>query len=182
MAIRALDRTDRYSSVAIAFHWTIAALVILNLIGGLFHDAMPRDWGVMPMHKATGVTILLLSLGRLAWRLTHQPPAASSDLPAWERALAKTVHWGFYVLMIVVPLTGWAMVSNAEKLRPLEWYGLFPIPYLPVSRATADVAHEGHELLGYLFAALVVLHVAAALRHHFILRDSVVRRMTPGAR
>jgi cytochrome b561 len=178
----AFARADRYSSVAIAFHWTLAVLIILNLMGGLFYDSMPRGWGVMPLHKATGITVLLLSVGRLAWRLSHQPPAASPDLPAWERALAKTVHWSFYVLMIVVPLTGWAMVSNAETLRPLQWYGMFGIPYLPVSRATAGAAHDAHEILGYLFTGLVVLHVAAALRHHLVLRDSVLLRMLPVAR
>jgi cytochrome b561 len=178
----ALVRTDRYSRVAIALHWTIAVLIILNLVGGLFHDAMPRGWGVMPLHKATGITVLLLSAARLVWRLTHQPPVASPDLPAWERGLAKAVHWSFYGLMIIVPLTGWAMVSNAETLRPLQWYGLFGIPYLPVSRETAGVAHEAHEILGYLFTGLVVLHVAAALRHHLVLRDSVLVRMLPFGR
>lgn len=176
----ALIRTDRYSSVAIAFHWTIAALVLINLAIGLFHDAMPRGWGVMPIHKAIGITVLVLSLGRLAWRLSHRPPPFAPETAAWERASARLVHASFYVLMIVLPLSGWAMSSYGEPSpRPLTWFGLFDIPYLPVDKAMAGAAGDAHELLGYVMAALLVLHVAAALRHHLILRDATLARMAP---
>jgi cytochrome b561 len=173
-------RGDRYSRGAIAFHWAIAALVLFNLWLGLFHDSLPREWKVMPVHKSVGITILVLSLGRLAWRLSHRPPPLRDNAARWERTLAQAVHWAFYALLLILPLTGWIFSSNPEKPRPFSWFWLADIPLLPVSRDLAVAAKEAHELLGYAMAALVVLHVAAALRHHFLLRDGVLGRMLPG--
>ncbi len=173
----AIIRTDRYARGSIVFHWLIAVAILLNLAIGIGHDAMPR--GAMPVHKALGITVLILSLARLAWRMTHRPPPLAPDMPMWERTAAATSHWLLYAFTILVPLTGWAMVSDGPVRRPLEWFGLFPIPYLPVSEATAGAAHEGHEILGYALLALVVVHTLAALRHHLILRDSTLVRILP---
>ncbi|PKP94259.1 MAG: cytochrome B [Alphaproteobacteria bacterium HGW-Alphaproteobacteria-16] len=173
---------DRYNNVAILLHWSIAVLVILNLVIGLGHDALPRAWGVMPIHKAIGITVLFLSVVRLGWRLAHTPPPFVATTRAWERALASTVHWLFYVLLIVVPLTGWLMVSGTETRRPLTFFGLFDIPYLPVGIAAGDFGHESHEVLGLLMAALVILHIGAALLHQFVKRDVTLSRMFPPAK
>jgi cytochrome b561 len=177
MATPSLD--DRYSRGAIAFHWIIAALILFNLWLGLFHESLPREWKVMPVHKATGITILVLSIGRLIWRLTHRPPHLPLAMPGWEKTLAKATHWIFYALLIVMPLTGWAMSSTGNPPRPLNWYGLFPIPYLPVPPAIGDASHDAHTVLGYLMAVLVAVHIAAAFRHHWMLRDAVLWRMAP---
>ncbi|URW76079.1 cytochrome b [Sphingomonas donggukensis] len=175
----AVVRTDRYSRGAIAFHWIIAVAILLNLWLGIAHDSLPRDWRVMPVHKAVGITVLMLSLARLAWRLGHRPPPLPLALPHWEKLTAKAAHWTLYALTIVIPLTGWMMVSNGNPPRPLDWFGLFPIPYLPVSKAVSGVSHEAHEILGWALLVLVVLHILAALRHHLILRDSTLVRMLP---
>lgn len=175
------ERGDRYSRGAIAFHWVIAALVLFNLWLGLFHDSLPREWKVMPVHKSVGITILVLSLARLGWRLTHRPPHFPDRLPDWEKLLAKASHWLFYVLLIALPLTGWLMSSSPEKPRPFSWFFLFDVPLLPATPALAGAAHEAHELLGWTMALLVLIHVAAALRHHFILRNRVFGRMLPWA-
>jgi cytochrome b561 len=177
-----IERGDRYSRGAIAFHWAIAALVIFNLVVGLFHDVMPRSWGVMPIHKSVGMAVLLLTLGRIGWRLAHKPPHLPEPFPAWEKAAAHTVHFLLYALLLILPLTGWLMGSNPEKPRPVNWFGLFEIPVLPATPAIAHNAHDAHGLLGYLMTALVLIHVAAALRHHFLLRDNVLARMAPGLR
>ena len=174
-----IERGESYSRGAIAFHWAIAALIIFNLIVGLFHDAMPRSWGMIPIHKSVGMAVLLLTLGRIGWRLAHKPPHLP-ELPAWEKATAHAVHFLLYALMLILPLSGWLMGSNPEKPRPVNWFGLFEIPVLPATPAIARNAHEAHELLGYLMAALVLLHIAAALRHQFLLRDKVLARMIPG--
>jgi cytochrome b561 len=178
--IEGLERGDRYSRGAIAFHWAIAALVLFNLWLGLFHENLPRDWKVMPVHKSVGITILALTLGRIAWRLLHHPPRLPEPLPAWEKAVAHSVHFILYALLLILPLTGWLLSSNPEKPRPVSFFFLFDLPVLPATPALASGAHEAHELLGYLMTALVLIHIAAALRHHFLLRDGVLGRMLPG--
>lgn len=177
-----LARDERYSRVAIAFHWAIAAFALFNLFVGLIHDYVPRSWGLIPIHKSVGVTILVLTLGRLGWRLLHRPPALPAALPGWEKAFAHTVHWAFYVLLIALPLSGWAFLSNPARPRPVSWFGLFDLPLLPVDSGIAHLAREAHEWLGWVMLALVVIHIAAALRHQFVLRDTVLARMLPGVR
>lgn len=174
-----IERGDRYDRGAIAFHWVIAALVLFNLWLGLFHDSLPSDWKVMPVHKSVGVTVLVLTLGRIAWRLTHKPPHLPGHMAGWEKSLTKAVHFIFYALLLVLPLTGWLLSSNPEKPRPIEWFFLFELPVLPATPDIARAAHEAHEILGLTMAALVVIHIAAALRHHFLLRDRVLARMLP---
>lgn len=175
----ALVRTDRYTGVAIAFHWTIAALVLINLWLGLFHDSLPREWQVIPVHKSIGLTVLVLTLGRIAWRVTHPAPPLPSGTPRWERIVAQATHYVFYALLLILPMTGWVMSSASAKRWPIDWFGLFPVPYLPVPLAAGGPAHGAHETLGLLMLALVVLHVGAALRHHFIRHDTVLGRMLP---
>ena len=175
----ALVPADRYTKVAIALHWGIAAIILFNLFLGIGHDALPREWKVMPVHKALGIAVLALSVARLAWRLTHRPPPFADGVTRLERAGATAVHALLYALMIVVPLTGWLMVSGAETRRPLTFFWLFDIPYLPVGRAAGAFGHDAHELLGYLMLGLVVLHVAAALWHHLVRRDATLTHMVP---
>lgn len=175
----ATSRTERYSRGAIFFHWTIALLIIINLWLGLGHDSLPKDWQVMPVHKAIGITVLMLTLARIAWRLARPAPPLPNSLQPWERAAANVSHFALYAFMLIMPLSGWAMVSGTNR-RPLEWFGQFDIPYLPVSDAIAGIGHDVHELLGWGFVALIALHIAAALRHHFLLRDNVLVRMLPG--
>lgn len=162
-----------YSTGAIAFHWTIALLVIANLLIGF------GLIGSMPTHKAIGITVLVLSVLRVVWRLAHRPPPLPESVPGWQATAARISHAVFYILLIAMPVSGWLMSSNSEVLRPLTWFGLFDIPYLTISPAAGDAGHEIHELLAIPFAALVLLHIAAALKHHFIDRDAVLARMAP---
>lgn len=182
MTRTALVRTDRYSWGAIWLHWSIAALVLVNLTLGLFHDSLLDGvkW-VIPIHRSIGLTVLVLTLARIAWRLTHRPPPLPVAMARWERLAATTVHWAFYVLLLALPISGWILSSNPARPHPMSWFGLFPIPPLPISGAAVKLGHNAHGLLGYAMAALVVVHVAAALRHHFILRDAVLARMAPGS-
>lgn len=168
---------ERYNAVARALHWIIAALIIGNIAGGLLHEPLEDVVNLMPLHKASGLTVLVLSLVRIAWRLTWRAPAYPAEMSALEVFAAKATHFAFYALMLAMPLTGWIMASAGKY--PLSWFGLFDWPKLPVTRESPlyGIAHEGHELLGWLTLALVVLHVGAALRHHFLLKDNVLRRM-----
>lgn len=171
----------RYSHGAILLHWLIAALLIFNLAYGLAHDSLPRDWRIMPIHKAIGITVLVLTLARIGWRLTHPAPRLPAHLVGWERTAAHVSHFLLYAFMLAIPLSGWAMSSGPEP-RPLTWFGLFDIPYLPVSEAMSDFGHEAHEILGYAAIALLLVHIGAAFRHHYLIRDEVMARMTPGVR
>lgn len=171
--------TSRYSSVAIAFHWTIALLVIANLVIGIGHEGIPALRNLMGAHKAIGITVLALTAARVAWRLAHRPPPLPASTPDWQRGTAHLTHWALYALMIAMPLTGWAMVSAPDATRPLSWFGLFNVPLLPLSAGAADAGHSAHGVLGWLMLALVVLHVGAALYHHFVRRDYVLARMAP---
>lgn len=174
-----LPRGERYSRVAILFHWTIAVLVVVNLIVGLGHESIPALRAWMPGHKAIGITVLALTLARIAWRLTHRPPALPADVPAHVRIVARATHWALYALLLLMPLTGWMMVSGPKGRRPLTWFGTFDIPYLPVGAPGSDLGATAHGVLGWTMLALVLLHVAGALRHHLILRDATLVRMAP---
>jgi len=175
--LTASDDTLRYNGIARAFHAVIALMVIFNLASGIGGESIEDIWNPFPIHKATGIVILLLSLARIGWRLTWTAPVWPATMGNLQRLVAKVTHLAFYGLMLIVPLTGWIM-SSAGKY-PISIYGFFEWPKLAVAKgsALAEIAHEGHEILGFLMAGLVVLHVAAALHHHFIIKDNVLRRM-----
>lgn len=182
MARSAIVRIDRYSRGAIWLHWIIAALVVVNLAIGLLHDSLLEGVaGAIPLHKSIGLSVLALTLARIGWRLTHRPPRLPVDLPAWERGAARASHVAFYALLLALPLAGWVMGSAGREARyPMRWFGLFDVPHLPGSARTAAFGDGAHMVLGYAMAALVALHLAAALRHHFVLRNAVLGRMLPG--
>jgi len=170
-----------YNRVARGLHWTIGILIILNLAFGILHDPLEDIVALMPIHKSIGFTVLGLTVFRLVWRIAKPGPALPPEMPGWERLASHLTHWAFYALMFILPLSGW-IFSSAGKW-PLPFYGLFEIPKLAVDKSMpiVDIAHEAHEILGFAWIALILLHVGAALRHHFILKDNVLIRMWRGA-
>jgi len=167
----------KYNLVARIVHWVIAVAIITEIVLGLGSDAFRDTFPVMPIHKAIGMTVLVLSLFRLYWRISHPAPPLPASMPRWQVGLAHALHWLFYIMIIAVPLSGW-IFSSAGKY-PLEWFGLFDIPKLPVMKGSplAEAAHAGHELMGKLFIPLILVHVGAALFHQFVQKDGVLRRM-----
>lgn len=172
----------RYSRGAIAFHWVIALLIIMNFAIAWRAEDLPKEeaYAVMAWHKAFGITVLLLTLGRIAWRLLHKVPPLVETLKAWEAALAKVTHALFYFLMLAVPVAGWGLHS-AYGAKPVGMFGLFGFPALPVAqdKPTAGMFHELHEVFATLMLVLLAVHVLAALKHQFIDRDGTLRRMVP---
>lgn len=162
-------------------HWAIAGLVIMNWqIAERAEDFEgPLRGEIMGYHKAWGMTILALTLIRLAWRLAHPTVLRTSNLKAWERALAKTVHVTFYVLLIGLPLGGW--LANSLGGREVDFFGLFTIPALPVgtNKDLAGEIFDIHATGAKFMLLLVVLHVAGALKHTIIDRDGTLWRMLP---
>lgn len=177
---------SRYSDGAILFHWLIAVLILANLIGAFATEDWegPARATAMGLHKATGFTILVLSLVRLGWRLAHRPPPFPATIGRLEALGARATHMLFYLLMIAIPMTGWLMISAAGERRPFHWYGVFDLPYLPVQgdKAIGGFSHDAHEWLGYALIGLLALHVLAALKHHFTDSPGFVFRMWPRGR
>jgi cytochrome b561/polyisoprenoid-binding protein YceI len=185
------DSNLRYSLVAILLHWTIALAIILQVALSSRMDAhTPQAFAVTQLHKSIGITILLLSLVRLAWRLINPPPPEPEGLAPWERKLSAAVHWGFYGVMIAMPLTGWIMVSASRTAIPTLLYGVVHWPNLPGLADLAPTAKKtwhdfgvvGHGLIAKLIYVLLALHVAGALKHQLLSREEpVLGRMAPGA-
>ena len=185
-------RTPRYSAVAIALHWIIAALIVIQVVlAGRMDARTPEAFAVFQLHKSVGVTILQLSLARLAWRLIHRPPREPAELSPWERRLAAAVHWAFYAVMILMPLSGWIMVSTSRVALPTLLYGTIPWPHLPglpdlapaAKAAWNEAAKDAHHLIIKGAYVLFGLHVAGALKHQWLDQGSpVLARMAPGAR
>ncbi|MEY4238862.1 MAG: hypothetical protein RL339_1463 [Pseudomonadota bacterium] len=173
----------RYSRGAIILHWLIALLIIGNFIGAWTSEDLPRDQKIVIVgyHKATGIVILLLTLVRIGWRVVYRPPALLDTLKTWEAALARVTHTLFYVLMLAVPLAGLGLHSAFGKGKPVSIFGLFDFPALPVGsdKPTIGLFHELHELTATAMLVLFGLHVAAALKHQFIDRDSTMARILP---
>jgi cytochrome b561 len=169
---------SRYSPVAMLLHWVLAIAIVGSFSMGLYMSDLPfspQRLKLYNWHKWAGVTILALSTARLLWRLTHQPPA-DLPAPAWQRLAAHGTHALLYVLFFAVPLVGWAYSSAAGF--PIVWFGVLPMPdFVPADKALAEAIKPWHGYLAYAMAALVLMHVAAALKHHFIDRDGLLSRM-----
>ena len=181
-----------YDSVAKTLHWLIAFAIVAMLVIGWTMTNIAKDnpyrFGLFQLHKSVGITILLLSLFRLYWRLTHPAPPLPIAMPAWEKFAARATHWIFYVLIIGMPLVGWAIVSASPFNLPTVLYGIIPWPHLPVlpdldpdsKKQAVHLFDTMHDYGAYILASLLVLHVGAAHKHHWLDRDDVLTRMAPG--
>lgn len=176
----------RYSAGAILLHWLIALAIITNwLLAQVAEGASEeREQALMGVHMALGVTILLLSLVRIAWRLTHRPPPPNPNHRAWERLLASVVHKLFYVLMIALPLSGYLMLQTYAGGMGVDMFGLFEFPGIPIAKdeSANEVFHELHEVFATMILALFLLHVAGAWKHQLLDRDGTIFRMFPFGR
>ncbi|MBT2186536.1 YceI family protein [Sphingobium nicotianae] len=171
----------RYSGAAIFLHWTIALLLAFQLSLGWRLETLHGvpQFLAFQLHKSVGISILLLSLARLAIRLWTPRPAPFPQ-PRPLSFLAEAVHWGLYVVMIGGPISGWILVSTAKVKVQTMYFGLFPWPHLPLGSGWNEPAEAAHSLIGWLLVGLVVLHVAGALKHH-IAREDLIGRMMPRA-
>jgi cytochrome b561 len=172
---------QRYTPTAIGLHWLIALAIAGTFALGLYMHELPLSPTKLELyswHKWAGVTIFLLVIVRLGWRLTHPAPPLPEGMPEPLRLAAAGAHWLLYALMFAIPLTGWLM-SSAKGFQTV-WFGILPLPdLLAKDKALGDTLAEVHETLNFILLALVVLHAAAALKHHFIDRDTVLTRMLP---
>lgn len=178
MSVQALDR---YHKISILLHWLIAALVFLMLGLGAFMDEIGNQslkMAAFTFHKSLGLTILVLMIIRLGWRWSHPAPALPSQMVSWERFLSKLTHGLFYLILILMPLDGWIMSMAAGHPVNFFWLGTIP-SFVPESRSLAAIMAEVHEFLAWTLLSLILLHTAAALKHHFYDKDNVLTRMLP---
>ncbi|MEP9386542.1 cytochrome b [Mesorhizobium sp. KR9-304] len=180
-----MSRHRAYSPVSISFHWAIAALFLGQILLGFSMErlkSMALQFELIQWHKSFGFLILALAVLRLCWRIVAGAPAADASLGRIERLAAATVQGALLALTLIVPLAGWALASTSTLGIPSFVFDLVLIPPLPLPPSAEAEAfwREAHELLAYLALLLVAGHAAAALRHHFLLRDNVLGRMVPG--
>lgn len=169
---------NRFGLIAILFHWIMALLIIGLLILGLYMVSLPIGLEKLKLygwHKEYGFLVLALVLFRLIWRLINITPSLSS-LPWFEKIAARLVHWAFYAFMFALPLSGWLITSAAGL--PASFFGLFTLPNLiPPNAALLGLFSEIHKWLGYGLIFTIFLHICGALKHHFIDKDNILRRM-----
>jgi cytochrome b561 len=179
------DQNERYSPVAIALHWLLAAAIVGIFFLGVYMKGLPfspQRLKLYNWHKWAGVTFLLLSVVRFVWRVTHRPPALPSaiaeEMPRWQTLAYHATHHLLYLLFFAVPLIGWAYSSAAGF--PIVWFGQIALPdLLPADKALAELIKPLHQLSAYCLMALAGLHVAAAVQHQWIDRDGLLTRMLP---
>ncbi len=182
----------RYSTVAIILHWLIAALLVWIVLLGWEAEDLRGTAKMVPLqlHKPLGILVLLLTLARLAWRRVRPAPPLNPGLKPWERNLAKAVHIGFYLLLLLIPLTGWAMVSASALIiqYPINMFGLFDWPAIPwLYEMAAEPRHDIHEQFEtvhklaakVIIYGLIPLHILGALKHQFIDKHNDLARMIP---
>lgn len=168
---------NSYGLIAITLHWVIAILLIALLALGLYMVGLPINLEKLKLygwHKEYGILALILVMIRIIWRFANITPHLS--IPLWEKLAARAVHWAFYGFMFAMPITGWLITSAAGL--PVSFFGLVVLPNLvDPNNDLMTLFEEIHKWLGYGLIATIVLHVSAALKHHFINKDDILRRM-----
>ena len=175
------QRHLRYDSLATGFHWVLGFAIVATFALGVYMHELPISPTRLKLynyHKWAGITIMSLSALRLLWRLTHRPPA-DPPMPAWQARLAHLMHALLYVLFFAVPISGWTYSSAAGF--PVVLFGVLPLPDLVAAdKALAEGLKLVHKVLTLSLGGLVVVHVAAALKHQWIDRDGLMARMGLG--
>lgn len=175
------SENQRYTTVAISLHWLIALLIFAGWGLGFYMSDLPLSPAKLryfSWHKWMGVTVFLLAILRVGWLATHAVPRLPLNLPAWQAQAARLTHVALYICMFIVPLSGWLMSS--AKGVPTVYFGVLPIPDLiGKDKELGKVLENVHQWLAFGLAALVALHIAAAVKHHFVDHDGVLGRMLP---
>ncbi|MCC5792529.1 MAG: cytochrome b [Legionellaceae bacterium] len=176
-----LESSRSYSSGSKWLHWLIAAIVLPMLIFTFFFDALPeRFFGTaITLHKSFGMLVLFLMLWRIVWITRTGKPPLPATVPIWQRIASRLVQHGLYVLVIAMPLVGWIMSTAANKSPVI--FGLFtlPLPGITPDKALAKNMFQTHQILAWVIIFFLILHIAGALKHHFIDKDNVLKRMLP---
>lgn len=173
--------TQRYGALAQLFHWAIVGLVITQFVLATQAHDLPNGLAklkLLAQHKSVGITILGLAVLRLAWRFANPVPPPPTGTPHWQFWAARWSHFTLYALLFVMPVLGWLM-SSARNF-PVSWFGLVTLPdFIAPSERAFDYLHAAHSTFAKVLALVAIIHAGAALKHHFIDRNNVLRRMLP---
>ena len=173
---------QRYDSVARLFHWAVVLLLVMQILTKVgLPELLPAsaEDSLNAWHLSLGSTILFVMALRLAWRLTHTPPPPPADLSPSLRLVSRATHWGFYAILIVLPLLGWVAASAYDA--PVRLFGLIPLPALVApDKALGEAVGEVHGAVAFTLLLLMALHIAGALYHLLVKRDRVMQRILPG--
>ncbi|MEO0996565.1 MAG: cytochrome b/b6 domain-containing protein [Pseudomonadota bacterium] len=174
---------DNYGRVARLLHWLIAGLIATQYVLAQLAEragdaeALSRQLKLLANHKSVGITVLTLALVRALWRLSNRPPALPVGMPRWQAAASQLSHSAIYVLIVAVPLTGWLMSSASAY--SVSWFNLVTLPdFVAPDPALKAFFEASHEFMANLLGIVVLVHIAAALKHHFIDKDTVLARMS----
>ena len=173
---------DRWGSVSKSLHWLIALLILALGIVGLLMGELPKTpkyFWVYTAHKSIGITVLVLVVLRLAWRLYAGAPRPVPGTPGWQERIASATHWLLSAMMFAIPLSGW-LYDSASGLRPFKLFGLLEMPKLVApDEGAAQLSHALHEWGFWLLILVVLAHAGAAFYHHIQQRDTTLVRMLP---
>ncbi|KTC93726.1 MULTISPECIES: cytochrome b [Legionella] len=160
-------------------HWLIALVVILMLVGSYFLEDLPAQYRgtAFMLHKSVGISVLFLMLFRLVWVWRKGKPSLPVSVPLWQRILSRTVQYALYFFLIAMPLCGWIMAVASNKAP--YFFGLFQLglPGIEPNQALSHLMKETHNTIAWVIIVLIALHIAGAIKHHFIDKDKVVQRM-----
>ena len=173
----------RWGAIAQLLHWLIVLFIVAQFTLATLFEQLPagaKKLTLLSRHKSIGITILMLALVRLAWRWSNPTPTLPDTLKPYERALARLTHALLYVLLFAVPLSGWLM-SSARGF-PVSWFGFLQLPDLvPKNKVLYEALLTTHGILAWTLGIVATVHLVAALKHHFVLKDDVLRRMLPSS-
>ena len=178
-----------YTKVAITFHWITLLAIVIQFVLGYFLDDKSftpfQTFQLFQLHKSFGITILFLFVLRLVWRLFNPPPALPETLTNPEKKIAQATHWLLYALLFTLPITGWIIISSSPLNIPTYLFGFLYWPHIPFlstlsfKKELSETMGDIHSALATIFLIVIALHSLAALRHHFLLGDDILKRMIP---
>lgn len=178
------NRPGVWSAAFKLFHWGgVVLMLVLFVLGwmAVSYPLSPAKLELFKWHKSLGLLVLAWAILWLAWRATHRAPELPARMPRFERRATHLVHGALFALMIAMPVSGWVLNSAANF--PLQWFGIFRVPQITApDKSLQDAASLAHLILFWAAGAILVLHIAAALQHHFVRRDDILLRMLPLAK
>lgn len=177
-----LNSKKKFGAISKFFHWSVSILIISMLTLGFIMTRMDRSafkFQLYSIHKSLGLSLLILIVLRLIWRLFNKPPAYPNSIPNWEQNLARLGHWIIYMIILAIPLSGWLMSTASGYLANFWGWGKWAMPWIETNKALAQTANYYHTRLAYVIIGLLILHILMALKHHCLAKNNILRRMLP---